>query len=83
MHFQHIHIFIPHFSEKPLSRAIINRRSKKLKDGASDTQSNPLQRRMGLEVVDELVERGAPTSETIFIAAALLLLLVANLNKGF
>ncbi len=44
------------FTDKATSQAIFQRWLKKPEDTASDAPSNSLQRRMRLEVVDELVE---------------------------
>ncbi len=53
---QHFPKSILPYSDMSLSRATIYRLFKKLGDGDNDAPSKYLQRRMGLEVVDELVE---------------------------
>ncbi len=55
-HFQLFQKSIINFSDEPPTQAKIYRRFKKLGDGVSDVLSKSFQRRMGLEVVDELVE---------------------------
>ncbi len=45
----------PHFSDKAISQATINRWFKELEDQATDAPRKPLQRHMRLEVWDELV----------------------------
>ncbi len=48
--------FIPHFSDKAISIAIIQPWFKKRKDRVSVTPSKFLQRHMRLEVVDKMME---------------------------
>ncbi len=55
-HYKHILKSDSNFAEKATSQAIIKRWFKKTEDTGSDAPNKFLQRRMRLEVVDELVE---------------------------
>ncbi len=56
LHFHDFAISFLDFFDKLLSQATIYRRFKKLEYGVSDASNKSLQRRMGREVMDVLVE---------------------------